>query len=380
MKIIIYNPNSRGGNYEYAIALAAAYNKHRLVTCEVLLPKNASIDSSKSIMRSLLSDTPPTKNSLLGKLYFLWRSFVNPIILFRFLKRHGQVIVILNDFDQVSSFFWAPLFSILKPYALFCVVLHDPDRDHYFRAQWLSKISMKLVMSCIDIAFYHQVLPDKTYYRNGNVKYVSVPHGLYTSEKISIDPEHHHRLTTFKGNSKLITALGNIRSEKNIPMIITTLKNIDGLKMFIGGAAANSSVDLQALHDLIRQLELNDRVLFVNKYLSDEEVRATGQLSDAFILYYADTFKSQSGVLNLVSQFKKPLLVSQTKSALTELVKTFKLGLIAMPDDPMALAAMLHEFRSGMTGSPDWEGYFSYASWENHVNIAMKTFEDQAKW
>ena len=379
MNIIIYNPNSRGGNFNYALRLSEAYKSKKEVKQIILvLPCNAKIPSSSEARKILLSDQPLFSNFFFSKLYFLYRTFVNPLIFFLFLKKK-QGYVIFNDFDQVSSYLWVPLYRRLKPKLVFSAVLHDPDRDQYFRNLRLSIATMRSVMSIMDIAFYHEILPVKPYY-NSNLQtvFVPVPHGLYDLKV----PEEKDRtlqkeLETFKGKEfKLIGALGNIRHEKNYKLIIQVLKEVSGVKLFIGGLPANTSVNMMELEQLIENDSLTDRVLILPKYLDDAELRTIASVCDAFILYYSNTFKSQSGILNLLAAFKKTLLVSSNDSPLSKLVKRFNLGLMAKPDRKTELKDMLCKFAENEIPEADWQGYFAYASWANHVNMAIHAFKE----
>ena len=134
---------------------------------------------------------------LYSRSYFLFRSIINPIIFFLYLVNHRGNVV-FNDFDQSTSFLWVPLVKLVKRKRIFSVVLHDPDRNGYFKSLSLSVKTMQKVMSVMDIAFYHEVLPDRPYYRKeSKTSYIAVPHGLYDDsspyafDKSVFCPFHH---------------------------------------------------------------------------------------------------------------------------------------------------------------------------------------------
>src|ERR1700754_569789 len=121
MRIIIYNINSFGGNHEYAKALGEAYHRHESVSETVLLmPKNSKARASY-IDHLLLPDIAPSKNKILRRLYFVYRSFINPLRLVRYLRKHPGAFVIFNDYDQLTSFFWSPMVKRLKKKHAFAV-------------------------------------------------------------------------------------------------------------------------------------------------------------------------------------------------------------------------------------------------------------------
>src|SRR5688500_10945304 len=209
MRIIIYNINSFGGNYKYAHELNVAYNKNsRVKSCLLVLPGNSIESDGKHIKKMLLPDISKSGNRLIRKLYFVYRSIVNPFIFFFFLKKQPQSVVIFNDFDQLTSFLWAPFFRFLKRKHVFATVLHDPDRDGYLPSKWLSEITMKAVTGIMHIAFYHEYLPDKKYYQP-SLKKVKVPHGIYPPH--TADENFYNYVLKQKGAAQLIGILGNIR-------------------------------------------------------------------------------------------------------------------------------------------------------------------------
>ena len=376
MTIVLYNPNSRGGNFDYALRLAEGYKKNSAVKKFILvLPGNANIPSSEEAQKILLNDQPAFRNRIYSRFYFLWRTFINPLIFFFFIRKIRGYII-FNDFDQVSSFLWVPFYKLLKRKVVFSVFLHDPDRDKYFSSPKISALTMRTVMSLMDIAFYHEILPDKPYYKNQKTIYVSVPHGLYDNQGSGgFNDELFRLLLQFKGNSRLLGALGNIRHEKNYTLIIRNLKAVPGIKLFIAGIPANTTIDINELEVLVRTEQLSDRVLILQKYLDDQEFKTVAKVCDGFILYYANTFKSQSGILNLLAPFRKTLLVSSNDSPLSMLVRQYNLGLMANADSEKDLIIMLRAFAENEVQPADWEGYFAYASWQNHVNIAIQALK-----
>ena len=95
---------------------------------------------------------------------------------------------------------------------------------------------------------------------------------------------------------------------------------------------------------------------------------------DAFILYYSKTFRSQSGVLNILASTEKPVLVSSGETPLSKIVQEFNLGLLALPDSSEHLKDMLRQFSKQGAPVPNWAGYREYASWETNVGIAINAF------
>jgi glycosyltransferase involved in cell wall biosynthesis len=378
MSLLIYNPNSKGGNFDYSIQIFNAFvNRKEFNPTILLLPSNAMNENVSGMKKILLRDTPPSSIRLLSQTYFLFRSLVNPFIVFVFLLRNRKIkYVLFNDYDQATSFLWVPFFKAMRSKVVYAAMLHDPDRDGYFSNLRISIATMQTTMSLMDLAFYHEYLPQKPYY-NSNTKYISVPHGLYPDVTLAqADSKFKDKILRFKGNDHfLIAALGNIREEKNYKLIIASLLNIPHVKLLICGTPANTSIKVSEYFNLIRELKLENRVLFIEKYLEPSELKAVQECSDAFILYYSESFKSQSGMLNLLAPSRKPLLTSDNESAMSTIVKRFKLGLVAIPDSKDDLTRMIEAFCNGDFPAPDWEGYFKFASWDEFAAITSEQFK-----
>jgi hypothetical protein len=377
MNIVIYNTNSFGGNYEYSKQIAAAYIENKEVnSCEVIVPQNSNGDTQPYLKKKLLPDIPRTSNKLLKKIYFLYRSLVNPFKFYSYLKSLPRSVIIFNDFDQYTSVFWAPFFRGLRSKHIFSVILHDPDRDNYFPAKSLSEFSMAQVMSVIHIAFYHELLPDKPYYQNSKALKVKVPHGIYTHA--GYNQKFYDELISKKGGDKLISILGNIRDEKNYEMVIKCLPQIQHTKLLVAGKASSSNVPIAHYKKLITDTGVSDRVLWEERFMTDDEFQSAIKASDVVLLYYKDTFTSQSGVLNLIAPHKKYVIVSDVPSALRETVNKFFIGKVVKLEDS-AFAQSLNELINTVdlkVVDGAWNKYLEYASWHNHVAIAVGTFKE----
>ncbi len=373
MNIIIYNPNSFGGNYSYANRILMEYIRLG-VTCKLVLPSNAAQTEPDNRDFILLPDVPKTQHKVLKKLYFVFRSILNPFILFFHLVFKSPSIVVFNDYDQLTAFIWVPFFHPLRFKHRFAVILHDPDRDAYLPFQWLSGLSMRCVMTLMDWALYHEVLPKKWYYNNGT-HYFSVPHGLYDNVKTE-NKQLKTALMVLQGEFTLCTILGNIRKEKNYEAAIKALQQMQNLHLIIAGQAASSAYTMADLKVLAKTFEVAHKITWINKYLSDAELNSVLKHTDILLLNYASSFKSQSGILNVAAPFEPYLLVSKTESGLYDICKRFGLAEFIAPDCEEALEEKFLEWdKNKVTFQPNWSAYRAYASWEQNIKIALKHFE-----
>ena len=369
MRVVIYNTNSFGGNYNYSIELARAYRSRKDVeNCVVLSPPSRNTTEPQNTGSFLLPDESPYLNGFIRKLYFLIRSFVNPFRLYRFLKNYPDAILLFNDYDQVSAPVWVPFFKTLKKRHILSVILHDPDRDRYFPNKKLSVWTMTKFMTIIDVAFYHELLPDKSYFNKVGTK-VKVPHGIYIYPDTDLQ-----FLATIKANSRgkyVISILGNVRTEKNYELAINALQSLPDVMLLVAGAAANSRISIQKYQDQISESGVSQQVLWVDKFLSDAELQAAINASDMLLMCYKPGFTSQSGILNLIAPYHKNIIVGDSPSALQKTVEDFSLGQI-IPLTTQALVNAVNDTRENSRQyHAGWERYIKYASWESHADISL---------
>jgi glycosyltransferase involved in cell wall biosynthesis len=375
MQIVIYNINSFGGNYEYAKALFHTIEKSgKFDKSSLLIPVISPLADRPNLFKILVSDKPGMSNRVLRQLHFVYRSFMNPLRFYKFLKKQQPAIVVFNDFDQLTSLVWSFFFRKLKKRHLFGVILHDPDRDHYFPQKRISAYTMKKVMSVMDVAFHHGYIPEKTYY-NEVLRKVEVPHGIYTPAPV--DANFQSFLQQQKGKHNLIGILGNIRDEKNYELIIESLKDLPNTKLLIAGAPANSSINTQLYRDKIKQHGLEERVIWVEKFLTDNELTAAITVCNVISLYYKETFTSQSGILNLIAPFKKRVIVANIESSLKQVVSRYQIGVLVEPGNKRAFVDTANDLlaKEQQLFDEKWIKYLNDHSWENNIKTIIQSFE-----
>lgn len=373
-KILIYESSSRGGNYNYALALFKTYRENgKFTDVKLMLPGNSPYPEQQGVYLLLLSDRI-YKQKWLNRLSFFIRMFFNPFILFFYLVGKPKTLVLFNDFEQLSAPVWAPLFRLFLTRHRYSIFLHDPDRDSYLSGPRYSAFSMTELMRMMDMALYHDHLPEKPYYRNRKTTFLSVPHGLYPLPLPRVPLLQ--SINEFKGKAFLFALLGNIRKEKNYEFAIRALKSIAGARLVIAGNPANTDIDLRVFKAEAEKHGVSERILWCIRYLEEDELAAVITASDCILLNYAATFTSQSGIVNMVAPFRKKIIVSETESSLTNTVKRFNLGITIQADSEQALVAgMIRAMANADNKHDEWDAFFRFASWENQINLVAEAYE-----
>ena len=358
--------------------LYGAYRRHPDVEEVVLLlPANAALDGEGG-ERILLPDDRTG-----SRWHFLWRHFVNPLILLRYLlksskgfggfsrtQQPGQTFVLLNDFEQMSAPLWAPLFRWLLRGIKMGVFLHDADRDAYPPSPAISGWCMKQMMRCAHLALFHGTLPQRSYYHpNGKTTYLCVKHGLYPPAVP--DAGTLHAIAEWgKGLRVKYIIPGHIRPEKNYEMAIQALVTAPDAGLIIAGSPANSNITTHGLRRLALEQGVANRVLWLEQYLSEPEMSAALSAADVVLLYYAGSFHAQSGILNQVVPLRKPVITGNLPNALTETVKEYQLGWVVEADNPVQLARCM-QLLDPDSINPQWDRMTHEVAWDKQVGEVM---------
>lgn len=326
---------------------------------------------------------------------FLWRQIVDPFLLFLFLAKEKPSFILLNDFEQSSAFLWVPLFKLFLKKHIFSVFLHDPDRDHYPPNYNFSVWSMKKMMSLMNVALYHEYLPAKPYYtKPRNLIYLKVPHGIYPPapanpdllEKLNnikyqetnsiysgIDQFSGSPPDSYRNHRVIISIIGNIRPEKNYELAIKSLKCLPGVQLLIAGNPANSSIDTKHLKSLAGELKLANRMVWLEKFLSEAEFSAVIQASDVVLLYYTRSFKSQSGILNSIAPYEKQFVFADHPSSLSSVAKEYQIGIACESDNQAALQVAIDKAINSPVNHDGWKKYKEENTWQKQVDLVMQT-------
>ena len=367
MNFVIYNPNSKGGNFKYTEYTAKALAEKGCNVEVVFPPCNINTEGLFIAKPILCTDQTQTQtfNKIRKKLYFLFRIIANPFIFFFHIKNLPSSNILFNDFDQLTALLWTPLFAKLKKKHKFAVILHDPDRDAFPGGLKHTFRSMKAIMKIMDVAFFHEEIPKKEYYNSFNGSKVSIPHGIYLPA--AIDKNLQNTIFQFKRNNKLLTIPGNIRFEKNYHLIIEALKDLPDCKLLIAGFPSSSKVNTMHLKKIAATGKVEKRILWLEKYLSENEFSTVINSSDLVLLYYKKSFTSQSGIFNQIAPFKKKVLLSKTNSAMYKVAKEFGIGTIVEPDNKDAFICGVNSAIKGKKNGSMWNKYISYASWQKQA-------------
>jgi glycosyltransferase involved in cell wall biosynthesis/thioredoxin-like negative regulator of GroEL len=146
-----------------------------------------------------------------------------------------------------------------------------------------------------------------------------IPHGVKISKKLTSSEKETIRQTiNVSSDEKLITCFGFIQPHKGMEAMIDAVAalNHSGIKskgLLCGGINRddpNSEQYFNALVDYAKQLNLTDKVIFLNRYVSDEEVESFLSASDLIVMNYRSQYFEASGACSLAVGSGVPVVTS----------------------------------------------------------------------
>jgi glycosyltransferase involved in cell wall biosynthesis len=196
-----------------------------------------------------------------------------------------------------------------------------------------------IVMSEEDFALLRRALPW------GRIKGTALPpYDVFGREPIS---RHEARpLLGLLADEPVLLFFGFVRRYKGLRYLIQALaevrKEIPARLLVVGEFWEEE----RTYRDLVRQLGLEEAVIFQNTYVPNEEITRYFSASDVVVMPYLEA--TQSAVAQLAIGFEKPMIATSV-GGMAEAIQDGQTGLIIPPANPSELAsAILRYFREGL--------------------------------
>jgi glycosyltransferase involved in cell wall biosynthesis len=191
------------------------------------------------------------------------------------------------------------------------------------------------------------------------------PHPIYDFFRTGDTSRDEARNVVGEGPGNLVLFFGYIRAYKGLEFLIRSmsevLKSIQARLLVVG----EFYEDREPYDRLVRELNLEDSVRFVDRYVENEEVQQYFSACDLVALPYISA--TQSGIAQIAVAFDRPMIVTRV-GGLPEVVAEGRTGFVVDPGDPSALASGIVEFFAGDMAekmAPYFEEEKKRFSWES---------------
>jgi glycosyltransferase involved in cell wall biosynthesis len=204
------------------------------------------------------------------------------------------------------------------------------------------RLLTKYYTSSIDgaIAMSASVLADLQNFRS-DIPAKLNPHPLFDNFGPLIDRDKALGQLGLDPSCSYILFFGFIRKYKGLDLLLDAFARKElremNIKLIIAGEFYE---DDTPYHDLVKEYNLENEVIFFDRFINDDEVAAFFSCADLIVQPYRSA--TQSGVTQIAYHFGKPMLVTDV-GGLREIVPDHKCGYVINPD-PVSIFEALSDF------------------------------------
>lgn len=173
--------------------------------------------------------------------------------------------------------------------------------------------------------------------------YVVTPHPTYNAFRFEgMSREQAREQLHIGPEEKIMLFFGYVREYKGLKYLLNAMPQIcgedDQIRLWVVGEFGS---DKEEYRELIRELELTDRVRVQDSYTPDREVEKYFAAADLVVLPYISA--TQSGIVQIAYGFTKPVVVTDV-GGLPDVVEDGSTGYIVEPGNSGAIAEAVSRF------------------------------------
>lgn len=371
---MIFTPSASGGIAEYVFYQAGALERAGAKVICLVAPSFLTGRRTGFETIICLNDPAAAAGSRLIKRMKMCRCILaNQWVLARQIWKRRPDLVLLDSYTEYLSPLWVWPHWLLAHFlgVRYAATLHDPVRNFVVGPVCWHKLSVCLAYLPLDFVLVHHQLPEPSPVP-ASVRVVQVPHGLYEISSPSVSVGEIRRSWGVKEGQKVFLAFGYVRDGKNLDLAVRALASVPEVFLVVAGSVSSGKERPFVFYrQLADELGVADRCYFAEGFVANDELGKYFSGTDFVLLTYAASFHSQSGVLNIATRARKPVLASASPSPLIESVRKFQLGIAVEPDSTAAIVNGMKQLLSAPP-PPRWEEYEAAASWAVNAKGVME--------
>ncbi|QXD16180.1 glycosyltransferase family 4 protein [Rhodocaloribacter litoris] len=366
-----------GGIGRYTHELMRALGRHAGVEVEVLCSPDFEWkrDPSYRAWEGLWTLSHPVP--VLRRANFVIGQFVNPRRAIDYVRAQGIDVLHLANVNHLTF----PLWRRALDESGVPVVLsaHDIRRQKPILHRGWEERQLQAFYRRADALFVHSRYQERELIDFAGVapeRIHVVPHGPYPHRPVRRAREEIRAGLGLPADRPVALFFGQLRDEKNLDGFLEAMARAgDHLYLLVAGASSSRHRDGPFYRKRARQLGLERRVMFLDRFIEEEEVGELFVASDWVALPYREDFTSQSGVLNVAAHYRRPVLVSSAP-VLRETVETCDIGVVAPGDTVEALVEGIRRMNERLAAghAHAFEAYERHYSWERNAEITLSVY------
>jgi glycosyltransferase involved in cell wall biosynthesis len=371
-RLLVYCAEASGGLADYAHSQAEAI-ANTSVQVTLLAPADFIHQSNHYELKPYLRPTSgKSSNRFLHRFTFLARLLADASSLDSTIRRSGHRFVLWTSYSEYLAPLWAWRFRRLRKRGVhFAAVVHDPVRSYQVGPRWWHRWSIAEGYSFLEQAFVHAPIALDTVVPMPDLRVTVIPHGPFPFPNASLSRAEARRLLGVPLSVPLLLCFGRLRNDKNLNRVIEALASQPHAHLLVVGPEATpgqlQSTDYRRLAE---SLGVESRCHWQIHFHTPQEVANVFAAADVAVLAYSASFRSASGVLNVIANYRLPVVASAGDSALFSAVQLYRLGVAVSPDDTPALTTAILSILANPP-SPDWQGYLAANSWSANARLVV---------
>ncbi len=289
------------------------------------------------------------------------------------------IYIIKNShLDRLIVHHWHPFFVpclafILKNLSgIKTIIIAHNVLPHEHQAA--GKILNKILFNVADVVFVGNSQEQAVLQRlAGKVQSVISPHPIYdrfSRQFKEITREQAKQRLGYSGETFLFLHLGLVRQYKGVDVLLQAFSEMRAAcaRLEIAGEFYD---DVEKYRNLVRNLDLENRVRLIDQYQTDADISLRLRAADAVVLPYRQA--TQSGIAMAALACGIPVIATRV-GALVDIIESGKMGELVPPEDAISLADAMNKFMQiPISQRQEMERYiFRIAqekySWENLVH------------
>ncbi len=379
MKVIIFSHYGVGGALKYLKEVTGAFAK-RDYPAEFYLPDVAEGKIPRSLNSRFILKEPSISNRIFSKvkslkllhhlLKYLYNNLsFNPPPDCRLV--HLLFPFYLTDFIMIKR--------LRRKGIKVVITIHEVLAHRSFLGGRIDRYLISVLCRNADLILSHTDRLKNEIERLFSVsrdKIRVIPHGYYELPRSRENREELKIKYKIPLDKKILLFFGEIRENKGLDDLLIAVRDLShDYHLLIAGTITGSMEPFHDYYkDLIKRLEIEDRLSWINRYINEEEIPDIFEVSDVIVLPYKRSFHAQSGVLNLCVGFEKPCVVTDV-GGLGDVVKKYNIGIVVKPDDPQGIKrglVSLFEDKKGL----DFSRYKQENNWMSSLEKMIMAYNE----
>jgi len=377
-RILIYCPLPESGFAEHshyqASALVRAGVDVQVLTCRGFLPNHRP--KPYKVLPWLFPPFLMFRQRWMKALWFAFATVANELLFALRVLFWGHRHVLIAGTSDTMALIWVWPHILLRALGVrYAANIHDPRRKRP-RGRVLHSWQVRSSFFPIEFALVHEDFDPHQPDIPDWVRTFPVPYGCMGEEVTAGDGlELRREVLAGHPERRIFLAFGYIADRKNLDVAIRALAGVPEAVLIVAGRVASARDKPVAYYRaLAEELNCIDRVRIDEAFIPDPMIRDYFGAADYVLLTYRSEFVSQSGVLLLASQARKPILASSGPGPLTRTVSRFDLGPVIPPDDIDALRSAMQALIAQGYSASGWDGFCAHMSWDRNVEALLRGF------